>query len=257
VKNELREIAESVRDAVRAIADRDGAGEIAGKGADGQPSYAADVAAEAAAFRKAEELGLNINILSEESPFADRKSEQTLVIDPVDGSLNLIHGVPFYSVSLAVGTGSLSSVKYGLVMNLVTGDTFYAEKGKGAFRNDELIHVRKFNEKDSMFFVYMGANASGNAYDISRKSGMVRSLGSASLEMCLVAFGKADVFYMRAVDSHHALRIVDIAASSLILREAGGEVYDLTGNILDMRFDITDRKSLIAVGDRSLRRFAL
>ncbi|MBX8631425.1 MAG: inositol monophosphatase [Thermoplasmata archaeon] len=257
MKKELTEIASSVREAVASISGSPKAGEVVGKGVDGAPSYNADAVAEQAAKRKIDELGLGLNILSEESPYVDNKSGQTIVLDPLDGSHNLIRGIPFYSVSIAIGSRSLSGVQYGLVMNLVTGDTFYAEKGKGAFRNDELIHVKKFSEKDSLFFVYMGANASNNAYDISRKSGMVRSLGSAALEMCQVAMGKADLFYLRSVDNAHALRIVDIAASTLILREAGGEVFDMTGNLLDMNFDINDRKSLIAVGDKSLRRLAL
>ena len=62
---------------------------------------------------------------------------------------------------------------------------------------------------------------------------------------------------LRSVDTAHALRIVDIAASSLILRESGGEVFDITGNVMDMQFDMTDRMSLIAVGDKSMRRLSL
>ncbi len=257
MKAELTEIASAVRSAVLPVAGRESAGEIVGHGVDGAPSYAVDMIAEKAALEAVDRLGLKLNILSEESSYVDNGAPDTLVMDPVDGSRNAINNLPFFSVSLAVGSRSLTGVKSGLVMNLITGDTYYAEKGKGATLNDAPIRTRRLDEKKSVFLVYVGAHASANAYDIMRKSSMVRSYGSAALEMCLVASGCADVFYMRSVDTAHALRIVDIAASSLVLREAGGEVYDITGNIMDMRFDMTDRKSVIAVGDKAMRRLSL
>ncbi len=257
VEEELKRIAVKVREALLTTGLGENARDVVGKGVDGGPSYRADVVADRAAIEAIDALSLNMNILSEESPFIDRKAEQTIIIDPLDGSENMVNGIPFYAVSLAVGTKSLSGVKYGLVMNIVTGDVFYAEKGKGAFFNSKPIHVRKYDEKQSLFFIYMGANASLNSYDIARKSSRIRSLGAASLEMCYLAGGIADLFFMRCSDNNFALRIVDIAASSLILREAGGEVYDLTGNLLDMKFDIGDRKSLLAVGDKNLRRLAI
>lgn len=257
MKAELGAIAGAVRKAVLPVVGKKEAAEIVGQGVDGAPSYAIDMIAENAAMDALKETGLNLNVLSEESKYVDNGAPETLVIDPVDGSRNAINNLPFFSVSLAVGSKNLAGVKYGLVMNLVTGDTFYAEKGKGASWNDNPIQARKFDEKHSVFLVYIGTHASANAYDVIRKSSMVRAYGSAALEMCLVASGSADVFYMRAVDTAHSLRIVDIAASALIVREAGGEVFDITGNIIDMKFDMTDRKSLIAVGDRSMRRLSL
>ena len=257
MKAELTEIASAVRNAVLPILGKAGASEIVGRGVDGAPSYGVDAVAEKAALDAVERLSLRLNILSEESAYVDKGAAETLVIDPIDGSRNAINNLPFFSVSLAVGSRNLSGIKNGLVMNVVTGDVYYGEKGKGATCNEGLIHTRPFDEKKSVFLVYVGTNASANAYDIMRKSSIVRSFGSAALEMCLVASGSADVFYMRSVDNEHALRIVDIAASSLILREAGGEVFDMTGNIMDMRFDMADRKSVIAVGDRSMRRLAL
>ena len=257
MKEELSQIASRVREAVLGVANSDNAKDVVGSGVDGAPSYRADAVADRAASEAIESLSLNMNVLSEESPYVDRGAEQTIIIDPIDGSHNLIHGLPLYSVSLAVGSKSLSNVRYGLVMNIVTGDVFYAEKGKGAYLNDRPIHIRKYVEKESMFFIYMGANSSLNAYDVARKTSRVRSLGSASLEMCYVASGVADLYYMRCSDNNFALRIVDVAASSLILREAGGEVYDLTGNLFDMKLDITDRKGLLAVGDKDLRRLAI
>lgn len=257
MKSELHSIASAVREAVLPLAGKEEASKVVGQGVDGAPSYAIDAAAEGAAVDAIGKSGLKVNILSEESKYVDNGSQDTLVIDPVDGSRNAINNLPFFSVSIAIGSRNLSGVRHALVMNLVTGDEYYAEKGKGATLNDSPIHARPYDEKKSVFLVYIGQHASANAYDIMRRSSMVRSYGSAALEMCLVASGSADVFYMRSVDTAHALRIVDIAASSLILRESGGEVFDITGNVMDMKFDMTDRKSLIAVGDKSMRRLSL
>ncbi len=257
MKSELTDIANSVRKAVLPLLGSEQAAAVVGQGVDGAPSYGIDAVAEKAATDAISRIGLGVNILSEESSFVDNGAKDTLVIDPVDGSRNAINNLPFFSVSIAVGAKNLSGIKYGLVMNLVTGDIYYAEKGGGSTRNDVPIHTRIYDEKKSVYLVYVGMHASSNAYDIMRRSSMVRSYGSAALEMCLVASGSADVFYMRSVDTAHALRIVDIAASALILREAGGEVFDITGNIMDMQFSISDRKSLIAVGDKSMRRLSL
>lgn len=254
MKEKLISVADVVQNAVSEFCRTGNISEVAGKGADGGTSYRIDRIAEEAALDAIDRAGIDVNVLSEESPYRDRGKQETLILDPVDGSHNALHRIPFYSVSIAIGSRTLSGMRFALVRNLTSGDTYYAEKGKGAQLNGSPISVRAYSERESLFLVFMGAHASSIACDVSRRSDKVRSLGSASLEMCMVASGNADLFYMRGVDSTHALRIVDIAASSLILREAGGELYDMTGNIFDMSLDIKERRSLIAVGDRSLRR---
>jgi fructose-1,6-bisphosphatase/inositol monophosphatase family enzyme len=71
--------------------------------------------------------------------------------------------------------------------------------------------------------------------------------------MCLVAGGMADGFYFNCRDQRKKMRIVDIAASALILREAGGEVYGIDGGILDMKFSLNDRVNFLAVGEPSMK----
>jgi len=68
--------------------------------------------------------------------------------------------------------------------------------------------------------------------------------------MCLVASGAFDVYYLNYSPSNYSMRVIDIAASTLILREAGGEVFNDTYDILDMSFDIKARTNVIAVGDK-------
>lgn len=257
MKDVLLSIAQAVRQSVLPLIGTPEAGEVVGRGADGNYSYRIDRVAEDAAFAEIKRLGLSYNILSEESSFQDNGSKETLVLDPVDGSRNAIIGLPMYSVSIAIGSGSLSRVREGLVLDIASGRAYYAEKDHGATLDERPLKVRSYDEKRSVFLLNLGMNSSSTVFDIGRKSPIVRSYGSAALEISMIAEGKADLFVSRAIDNSHAMRIVDIAAASLILREAGGQLYDATGNLLDMNFDINDRKNIFAIGDTSLRRLVL
>lgn len=202
-------------------------------------------------YVKREKLGLNI--LSEEVGLIDLGEDKTLVIDPVDGTANFHAQIPFYSISLAIGDSRMSDVTHGLVRNLVNGETYYAEKGKGAWLNDKAVKTRKYARQNSMFLAYVGNDTDPSTWrlvDIPRR---IRSLGCASLEMCHIARGQVDGFYFNCRDMKKKMRIVDIAASALILREAGGEIYDLNGGVLDMRFSLDDRANFLAVGDRGMK----
>jgi fructose-1,6-bisphosphatase/inositol monophosphatase family enzyme len=163
-------------------------------------------------------------------------------------------GLPFYSVSLAIGRKSLLDVEAGLVQNLVTGDTYYAEKGKGATLNGESIRTRAFDQRKSIFLIYLGRFSSVDSYRVAKMGARARALGCASLEMCLVAEGKVDAYYMNCEVYERSIRVVDIAASALILREAGGDIVDLSGSPLDMRFDLRERSNLLAYGDEKVRK---
>jgi fructose-1,6-bisphosphatase/inositol monophosphatase family enzyme len=249
VKELLNKIANEVEKKVKEKMNQGNLGKDIGMGADGTPTKLVDEVAENECLRILKEESDPLNILSEECGFVDNNAEYTLVIDPVDGTYNAIRGIPFYSISLAVGKSSLSDVEYGLVRNLVSGDTFWAEKGKGAYLNEKEIKAISFDEKDTMFSLYVGKRATPRTYKVARIPRRARGLGCASLEMCLVALGAFDVYFLNYEPSKYSMRVVDIAASTLILREAGGEVFNDTNNILDMNFDLAARSNIIAVGD--------
>ncbi len=253
MKEALHLIARKVREAERAIPDHTDKGEELGMGADGSPTLFVDKLAEDIIVRFVEERDLPFNILSEEIGFVDRGKKKTLVVDPIDGTYNAAMGVPFYSVSLAVATHSLRDAEMALVQNLVTGDTYFAEKGKGATLNGTRIHVRKYLPPSSTFLCYMGKFATSDTLELMRKARRARSLGCASLEMCLVAQGKADAYYLNCEVLERAIRVVDIAASSLILWEAGGEIVDMNDRPLDMRLDLEDRRNYLAYGDEAVK----
>lgn len=212
-----------------------------GLGADGTITKYVDKIAEEAALNVINKSKTRVNVLSEEIGFVDNDAEYTFVLDPLDGTRNAARGIPFYSVSLAVGKNRISDVEYGIVKNIPTGDVFLAEKGYGAFFNNKRIGVPELPDKEILSSLALGKNYDKTTIKLARKD-KVRSLGSASLEMCMVAIGAID-FY---VIGKEYLRCVDIAASTLILREAGGVVTDIHGEELDMPFDLNEHTSVVA-----------
>jgi fructose-1,6-bisphosphatase/inositol monophosphatase family enzyme len=212
-----------------------------GLGADGTITKYVDKIAEDAAINTIQKSKTKVNVLSEEIGFIDNGAEYTFVLDPLDGTRNAARGIPFYSVSLAVGKKRLSDVEYGIVKNIPTGDLFVAEKGFGAFYNNKRIGVPELPDKEILSSLALGKNFDKTTIKLARKD-KVRSLGSASLEMCMVAIGGLD-FYLIGKEY---LRIVDIAASTLILREAGGTVTNILGEELDMSFDLNEHTSVVA-----------
>ncbi|MFQ6107707.1 MAG: inositol monophosphatase family protein [Thermoplasmata archaeon] len=248
MKDFLFEAAEDVYRTLKSSSRKEFSEEV-GLGADGTPTSKIDQIAERVVIEKVERENVPLNILSEESEYIDNGADMTLVLDPVDGTFNALLGTPFYSISMAIGESCLSDVKYGLVRSLTDSDVYYAEKGKGAYRNGGRIRTTAFNPEKSLFLVYMGKLAHPRSFEIAARARRARSYGAASLEMCYVASGQADLYY---VDCDAMLRIIDIAAGTLIVREAGGEVLDMDGQRLDMRFDITSRSNFMVIGDESV-----
>ena len=247
MKELLHELADEVSKAVGTF--EGDAGAIMGMGAYGTPTQAIDRVAEEAVLRYLAYNDSDLNVLSEEAGFVDRGGSWTLVLDPIDGTYNAVRGVPFFSTSLAVGKDRLGGLTHGLVRHLPTGDTYYAEKGGGSFRNGRRISTRSFDPKDGLFSVYLGLMAAPAAYAVAKSARRVRSLGSASLDLCGVASGAFDLYYMNTkVEAQ--LRVVDLAAGVLLVRESGGVAVDASGKELDMPVDLKARTNLVAAGDR-------
>lgn len=248
----LSAIADAVQEEIAKIPDSGCKGDEVCIGADGTPTARIDKVAENAVLLYLERNGIPLNVLSEEIGFVDRGGEETLVLDPIDGSNNAIAGIPYYTVSLAVGKDSLSGLRIAYLRNLATGDAYWAEKGKGAYKNGAKLKVRKPNFSDLFIMNYTGKYARQDALDLAKRVGSSRNLGCSSLEVAIVAEGEADAFFMNSDNYVRCERIVDIAAAVLILREAGGEVYSLDGNVLDMPFDLEHRSNMVAVGHKSV-----
>jgi len=218
-----------------------------GVGADGTPTKYIDKIAEDVAIKLIKKSDMPVNILSEEAGFLDVGAEYTFVLDPIDGTRNACRGIPFYSVSLGVGKSHLNDIEYGIVKNIPTGDIFIAEKNHGAFFNNNRIAIPDVPAKELLSSLTLGKNFDELTISLAQKD-KIRSLGSASLEMCMVAIGALD-FY---VVGREYLRVIDIAASTLIVREAGGVVTNSNGEQLDMPLNLDERTSVIAACNKQV-----
>jgi myo-inositol-1(or 4)-monophosphatase len=150
-------------------------------------------------------------------------------IDPLDGTTNFLHGVPFFSVSVALERDGL--LVAGVVYNPATEDLFLAERGKGAFHNDRRIRVSGRRALDEALIccgvTHLGrgnhaTNLSDVAAIMNRVAG-VRHMGSVALELGYVASGRFDGLAARWLASS------DMAAGIVLVREAGGFVNDTGG----------------------------
>lgn len=258
MKTELTKIADEVYSAYKEL-PKDFDGHIhVGMGASGSPTSKIDKFAEDAVLELLDREQMSFNVLSEEAGFIDRGGKQTLVLDPIDGTHNCVRGIPFFSVSLALGKDSLLGCDHAMVRNLSTGDTYYARRGGGAELNGHRIGISKFNKAEGIYIIYNNADSAPETDRVRRKARKSRSFGAASLEMCMVAQGAAQMLYNNCSRVERQIRVVDIAASCLILREAGGEVIDLkTGEKLDMAFDLQDRRNFMAYGDPAAKEWIL
>ncbi|NPA31478.1 MAG: inositol monophosphatase [Chloroflexi bacterium] len=155
-------------------------------------------------------------------------------IDPLDGTVNYAHGMPYFSVSLAYADAS--GLRYAAVYDPWRDECFCAARGQGAWLNGRRLTVsRRENLADSLLitgFPYdRWTNPDNNVnhftHFLLRSSGVLR-LGSAALDLAYVAAGRADGFW------ELRLKPWDVAAGALLVREAGGVVTDPTGAALNL-----------------------
>ncbi len=161
------------------------------------------------------------------------------VIDPIDGTMNFLHGFPFWCISLALEKHG--DVIAGVVFDPVRNDLFWAEKGTGAFLNDRRIRVNsRKNVEDSLIVVDI---VEQDLYEhIKKNASAVRKTGSAALNLVYVACGRFDAYVLS-----HPINYWDIAAGGLIVREAGGSVSDIAGRPL------TQKPETMLAGNLDLR----
>lgn len=167
--------------------------------------------------------------LAEESPATVGSAEKYWLIDPLDGTTNYAHGYPMLAVSIALVCQG--EIVLGVVYHPIADELFVAEKGQGATLNGRPIHVSPTATlADSLL-------ASGFPYDaweqdddnttewrcFLKRVVSLRSDGSAALDLCYVACGRLDGYWELDLDPW------DMAAGSLLVQEAGGQVTDLTG----------------------------
>jgi fructose-1,6-bisphosphatase/inositol monophosphatase family enzyme len=246
----LFRICYAVRHAVDRASTAPNRAEIVAMGADGTPTEEIDRLAEAQVLGAVEAEGTDWDVLSEEVGYVRRGGRRVLVVDPVDGSHNALRGLPLSTVSLALGTHTLGDVDLGVVHHLDTGVTYWAQKGKGAFRDGIRIRTRPWEPRRELFCVNLGRHSTARALRLAERGRRVRSLGCASYELATVAQGSADAYYFENDTAERNLRVTDIAAGYLIVREAGGGLGDAHQRPIDaFGLSLDHRTSVFAWGD--------
>jgi len=234
--------AKAVGSAIQDMVGTNAGGQMVKMGADGTPTKRIDHAAEDAVLKVLRASGLGFSVLSEEigSVKIGEGSDYFLHLDPLDGTFNAIAGIPFYSVSIYI---SRDDCRFAYIFDLARGCSYYAEACRGAYAEPEsrLFVSQNTDLKDFSISAYTLRPNTARIAGIGDQVRRIRTLGSASLEMALVASGKLDAF----VDLRGMMRVVDVAAGKLMIEEAGGLVTDADGDELQMGANMWQKKYLI------------
>jgi myo-inositol-1(or 4)-monophosphatase len=156
------------------------------------------------------------------------------IVDPLDGTSNFLHGIPHFAISIAVEeqlTGGRREVTTGLVYNPITDESFWAEKGRGAWLQDQRLRVSARRDlSDALIATGIPFMGHGDTAEWVRIYGAlatsvagIRRFGAASLDLAWVAAGRYDGYW------ESKLQPWDVAAGMLLVREAGGFVTDFRG----------------------------
>ena len=162
-------------------------------------------------------------IITEETGHINKSNTKNRwIIDPIDGTMNFLNGIPQFAIS--IGYEEDGEIKCGVIFNPILNEMFCAEKGNGAYLNNSRIRVSNKKKIKDALLVTGGPKGGSKIKEkifseyikISKQVSNVRKFGSASLDLAYVACGRFDGYWQRE------LNFWDIAAGTIILKEAGG-----------------------------------
>ena len=155
----------------------------------------------------------NYSFISEENGIENNKDKNnTWIIDPIDGTVNFLHGIPHFAISIALK--SYDEIVSGLIFDPIKNEMFFAEKENGSYFNNQRIKVSKKNELNDCLFATGGKIKQEPDFSY-RKS------GCAALDMAYVAAGRYDGYFQ------NNLNLWDIAAGIVLVKEAGGVINEI------------------------------
>ena len=238
----LKQLAINIYEKIHPLLGTEEGGVKISPGAGGDISMNIDLVAEELIIQSLEDQELDILLISEEigeKYIGNKKNallnKNILIVDPIDGSNNATRGIPYSSISIAYAKGkSIKNIVKAVVIDLYSKDLYWAEEGKGAFLNEKSIQVSQLDVSDDCFFELNLSNKNLFKYvdkfrSIIKRNYKVRVLGSSALTLCQIAKGSMEVF----INLRESNRLVDVAAGFLILKEAGGEIFSITGSKIE------------------------
>ena len=168
-----------------------------------------------------------VNFLTEESGYIQGEGEM-IVIDPIDGTTNFIHGIPLVAIVIAKIVNN--EITDGVVYNPILNEFYWASLGQGSWCNNKRLRVSKRHDLTNCLIgtgIPFGNRVYKNFYkeldNMSKNSAGVRRLGAAALDLAYVASGKIDGFWERD------LNLWDISSGVLLVKEAGGKISEPDG----------------------------
>mgnify|MGYP005742750583 FL=1 len=174
-----------------------------------------DVKAEKIIIEELKKARPNYSIISEENGVEKNKdTSNSWIIDPIDGTINFLHGIPHFAISIALKSDD--EIICGLIFDPIKDEMFYAEKNNGAFFNNQRIRVSKKNNLDECLFA-VGKLKNEPSFTYRRS-------GCAALDIAYVASGRLDGY------AQSNLNLWDIAAGIVLIKEAGGLINDIDLN---------------------------
>ena len=184
-------------------------------------------------------------LLEEAGEIAGDPDKPRWVVDPLDGTSNFLHGIPHFAISIAVE--DRGEVVAGLVYQPLTDESFWAEKGKGAWLQNKRLRVSARRDlADALIATGIPFRGHGDwpewrkiAEAVVPEVAGLRRFGSAALDMAWVAAGRFDGFWEADLNPW------DVAAGTLLVREAGGYVTDFRG-----RGAVASGKQVLAANDQ-------
>ncbi len=243
----LNKIVELVKETKPIIFDREKRSNITNKG---YADYVTQVDFEVQKFlsEKLAELYPDIQFMGEEGERKDIDMTKSVwILDPIDGTANLVHNFNQSAVSLGLVVNNEPIL--GVVYNPFSDEVFYAEKGKGAYLNGKEIHVTDSKTMKECiicagtapYYKDLARDTADTIYRVMCASEDIRRYGSAAIDLCNVASGRVDGFFERM------LKPWDYAAGIAILTEAGGMAtnYDLGSIAYDRPDNIIASNGLI------------
>ncbi len=172
-----------------------------------------DLKAEKIIIEELKKAKPNYSIVSEENGIEkNNDKENTWIIDPIDGTVNFLHGIPHFAISIALK--SKNEIISGLIFDPIKDELFYAEKNNGAFFNNHRIRVSKKSNLENCLFV-TGGKIKDEPEFLYRKS------GCAALDLAYVASGRYDGCFQKN------LKLWDVAAGIILVKEAGGLINEI------------------------------
>lgn len=174
-------------------------------------------------------------LLEEGGEITGKDPDTRWIIDPIDGTSNFIHAVPYFCISVGLEQKNAqghSEIVAGVIYDPIHNELFTAEKGQGAYLNDRKLKVSARNTIEDSLLV-TGKAARNTGYDqemfnlastLSKSGAIVRYFGATALDLAYLAAGRLDACW------YYTVKPWDIAAGMLLIQEAGGTVQDMDGN---------------------------